>query len=98
MRKTREVEEVLTNAGLHPNVRMIILEQNERLRVSHQQIMQLASMFDTMVDNYNTLVQKIGGLGANLDKLGVMDKVKSSMENQDDDPDDTHNHSRKRGH
>lgn len=98
MRKVREVEEILTNAQLDPRVRMIILEQQERLRVSHQQIMGLAEMFDKMVDNYNILVQKMGAVGAGLDKLGLVDKIKSSMEQKDDDPDDTHNHSRRRQH
>jgi len=98
MRKTREIEEILTNAGAHPMVRTIILEMSERMRVQHQQIMGLAEMFDKMVDNYQDIVNKMGSLGMVLDKSGITDKIKKSMEEQDDDPDDTHNHSRGHRH
>lgn len=98
MRKTREIEEILTNAGTHPMVRTIILEMSERMRVQHEQIMGLATMFDKMVDNYQSIVDKMGSLGMALDKYGITEKIKASMEEKDDDPDDTHNHSRRRQH
>lgn len=98
MRKTREIEEILTNSGMHPLQRTIILEMSERMRVQHQQIMGLAEMFDKMVDNYQSIVQKMGSLGMALDKSGITEKIKKSMEEKDDDPDDTHNHSRGQRH
>lgn len=94
MRKTREVDEILTQAGLDPRVRKIILEQNERLRVQHQQLMGLATMFDKVVDQVTEISNKFNGLGMALDKSGLSQKITESMKNQDDGPDDTHSHSR----
>lgn len=95
MRKVRQIEEVLTNSGVVPPVRQIILEMAERMRVQHQQIMGLAEMFDKMVDNYQSIVEKMGALGMRLDKSGITDKIKNQLEDQDDGADDTHSHSRR---
>ena len=96
MRKTREIDEILTNAGLDPRVRKIILEQNERMTIQHQQIMGLATMFDKMVDSVTEMSQKFNGLGVALDKSGFAEKIKNSLESQDGEADDTHTHSRRR--
>lgn len=96
MRKTREIDEVLTNAGLDPRVRKIILEQNERMTVQHKQIMGLAEMFDKMVDSITEMSNKFNGLGMALDKSGIAQKIADSMKEDGDSPDDTHTHSRRR--
>ena len=96
MRNTREVEKLLADASLDPRVRMVIMEQNERIHVQHEQIMGLAQMFDKMVDSVTEMSQKFNGLGIALDKSGIAEKISDSMKEQDGDPDDTHTHSRRR--
>lgn len=98
MRKPRVIDELLTNAQLDPRVRQVILEQNERLHIQHNQILGLANMFDKMVDSVTEMSQKFNQLGVHLDRSGIAEKIKDSMENKDEDPDDTHTHSRKREH
>lgn len=98
MRQARLIEEDLVSSGMHPLQRRAILEIVERIRVQHQQVMQLASMFDKMTDTMQELANKLSALGVNLEKSGVMEKIKDSMQDQDDDPDDTHTHSRRLKH
>lgn len=98
MRQARLIEEDLVSSGMHPLQRRVILEIVERIRVQHQQVMQLASMFDKMTDTMQELANKLSALGVNLEKSGVMEKIKDSMQDRDDDPDDTHTHSRRRRH
>lgn len=58
--------------------------------------MSLATMFDKMVDNYQEIVDKMGSLGIALDRAGITEKIKKSLEDQDDEADDTHTSSRQR--
>ena len=98
MRQARLIEEYLTSSGMHPLQRRAVLEIVERVRVQHQQMMQLAAMFDKMVDQVQELTNKLSALGVNLERSGLAEKLKSAMEDKDDDPDDTHAHSRRRKH
>lgn len=96
-RKTREIEEILKAAQLDPRLIMIICEINERMKVQHSQINELATHQGKLVDMLITTQQQMGGLGGKLDKLGITDQIKQ-LDNEDDGPDDTHAHSRRRGH
>lgn len=97
MRKTREIEEILQKAQLDPRLIMIILEIAERMKVQHSQINELAQHQGKLVDMLLQTQQQMGGLGGKLDKLGITDRIKE-LDNQDDGPDDTHAHSRRRNH
>jgi hypothetical protein len=94
MRKTRDIEEVLKSAHLDPRLIMIICEIAERMKVQHSQINELAQHQAKLVDLVQDSQSQMGGLGSKLDKLGVTDKIKE-LDNQDDEPDDTHAHSRR---
>lgn len=96
-RKVREMDELLTQAGLDPRAKMIILEIAERMNVQHQQINALAEHQGKLIDMLTDTQNQMGGLGNKLDKLGITDEIKK-MNQQDDDPDDTHTHSRRRRH
>lgn len=97
MRKTREIEEILKQAQLDPRLIMIILEMAERMKVQHSQINELAQHQGKMVDLIQQTQNQMGGLGGKLDKLGITEQIKQ-LDNQDDGPDDTHAHSRRRRH
>jgi hypothetical protein len=97
MRKIRDMEEILRKTGIHPNVILIILEMAERINVGHSQINELAQHQGKLVDLVQDSQNQMGGLGSKLDKLGITDQIKS-LDNQDDGPDDTHAHSRRRKH
>lgn len=97
MRKTREIEEILKKAQLDPRLIMIILEISERLKVQHSQINELAQHQGKMVDLIQQTQNQMGGLSGKLDKLGITEQIKQ-LDNQDDGPDDTHAHSRRRNH
>jgi hypothetical protein len=94
-RQTREIEDILKKASVHPNAIMIICEIAERMKVQHSQINELAATCGRLADMLIDTQRQMGGLGGKLDKLGITDKIKS-MDNQDDEPDDTHSHSRRR--
>jgi hypothetical protein len=96
-RKTREIEEILKNAHIDPRLIMIICELAERMKVQHSQINELAAHQGKMIDLIQTTQNQMGGLGGKLDKLGITDQIKQ-LDNQDDEPDDTHAHSRRRNH
>lgn len=95
MRKTRQIEEVLRAAHCDPRLIMIICEIAERMKVQHSQINELAQHQGNLVDLVMETQGQMGNLGGKLDKLGITDRLKE-MDNQDDDPDDTHTHSRRR--
>jgi hypothetical protein len=96
-RQTREIEDILKKAQLDPRLIMIICEIAERMKVQHSQINELATHQAKLVDLVQDSQNQMGGLGKKLDKLGVTDRIKE-MDNQDDGPDDTHTHSRRRRH
>lgn len=97
MRQTRQIEEILKAAQLDPRLIMIICEIAERMKVQHQQINELAQHQGKIIDLIQETQNQMGGLGGKLDKLGITDQIKA-MDNQDDGPDDTHSHSRRRKH
>src|SRR6478752_7804416 len=97
MRKTREIEEMLKSAQIHPALIMVILEISERMKVTHTQINELAQHQGKLVDLVMSTQQQMGGLGGKLDKLGITEQIKQ-LDNEDDGPDDTHTHSRRRRH
>ncbi len=94
-RQTREIEDILKKAGTHPNTIMIICEITERMKVQHSQINELAATCGKLADMIIDTQRQMGGLGSKLDKLGITDQIKA-MDNQDDEPDDTYTHSRRR--
>lgn len=78
MRLWRIVEEELKRCENvnDPTFLRAMGEVHERLRVQHEQMMQLANTYSTLVDRFNDVVGAAGRLKDVIDKAGLSEKLR----------------------
>jgi len=76
MPRVREIEELCRKAQMDPRITQVLCMLAERQRVQHQQLMGIATMFNSMQDMVQNLIDMMGVRDANLRKLGVEEMIK----------------------
>lgn len=96
LRQWRIVEEELKRSGVvHPLLLKCIGEMYERHRVQHEQIMQLASHYGSLIDMFNKMQIATGNLAGMVEKAGLRDKI-DELEGDPDETGSTHEMTRRR--
>lgn len=97
LRKWSFIEDELKkcNGPNDPRFIRIMGEFYERLKVQHQQMMQVVEFVDQNTDLMTQMMQGFGAVDKSLKKLGIKDQIEQ-MDSQDDDPDDTSEFTRKK--
>jgi hypothetical protein len=78
MPRVREIEELCRKAQMDPRITSVICMLAERQRIQHQQILEVAQLFNRMQDFMVQLIEKMGVRDANLRKLGVEEMLKDT--------------------
>jgi hypothetical protein len=71
--KSREIQEMLQTESIPPKFMHVLLAMNERLEQNNKQLLELATMFDQMVDTINNFMQVASNMKGALDSMQQID-------------------------